>query len=247
MISKNEIKYLKDFSDKKHRYAEQKFVVEGEKMAEELLNHHREFIYRVYATEEFLISHKIALGKLDTYQVTESELQRISQLKTANKVLVLCNFMPLSIPESKLTLVLDGINDPGNLGTIIRIADWFGISHIYCSEHTVDKYSPKVIQSSMGSLFRVNVEYKAIHPLLDKTNKAIYFADLEGENVFKTTLPNEAVIVIGSESHGISKSLYSIPHKSISIPNFSVGEISTESLNAAVATALICGQFAQRI
>lgn len=245
MITKNEIKYLKDFSDKKHRYEEQKFVVEGEKMAEELLKHHRELIYRVYATEDFLLSHIIVLGKLDTCQVTETELQRISQLKSANKVLILCSFINSTDEESKLTLVLDGINDPGNLGTIIRIADWFGISHIYCSENTVDMYSPKVIQASMGSLFRVNIIYKALHPLLDKTNKAIYFAELEGDNIFKTELPKEAIIVIGSESHGISKSLYSFPHKSINIPNYSNGATSTESLNAAVATALICGQFSK--
>jgi len=182
-------------------------------------------------------------------------LKKISSLTTPNEVLAICaipeNKLNVSELKNKLTLVLDDIRDPGNLGTIIRIADWFGIENIICSLETVDIYNPKVVQATMGSIARVNVFYEDLKTIfleaLTKNNFPIYGTVLNGENIFEKSLTSNGFIVIGNESNGISIELLPLINEKISIPTFSVNETnSVESLNAAIATAIVCTEFKRR-
>ena len=191
------------------------------------------------------------IEKVET--LNEAELKKISDLKTPNKVLAIVEAPQYQIDEHQLTnslsLVLDSINDPGNLGTIIRIADWFGINHVFCSEDTVDVFNSKVIQSTMGSFVRVKVFYRDLKELLSSyqntNNFRIYGSFLEGESIYASSLNNKGFIIMGSESHGISKELEEFVDQRIYIPGFSIDENQepSESLNVSVATGIICSEF----
>ncbi len=178
-------------------------------------------------------------------EVSEKELNRISGLKTANKVLAIVQTPERKITDKdfgKILLVLDGISDPGNLGTIIRTADWFGIVNVLCSTDCVELYNPKVVQATMGSLFRVNVFYDdLLEVILDfGKNIPVIGTMLDGENIYNLSLPDNAMIVIGSEAHGIRPEIQQMLTQQITIPSKNTG---TESLNAAVATGIVCSEF----
>lgn len=253
MLSKNQIKYLSSLKQKKVRDELNLFVIEGAKIVPELL-HSEISIKEVYATPLFISKHKNELQNCLTIEVSEKELERISSLITPNEVLAVCEkketkFNPSDL-KNKLSIVLDEIKDPGNLGTIIRISDWFGIDTIVCSKETVDVYNPKVIQATMGSIARINVHYTDLVELMETNSSSnkqnIYGALLEGESIYNQTLAKEGIIIIGNESKGISKELQSYITHPISIPSFShllPSNGGAESLNAAIATAVICSEF----
>lgn len=253
MIGKNTIKRLNSLSLKKYRNKEKLFLVEGDKMVREIL----QSSYRVselYCTESFdaALRNDAAQPPKVTW-VSPAELKKISRLKTPQNSLAVCH-----IPEQKdlpdtlqdpLSLYLDDIQDPGNLGTIIRLCDWFGMRTLFCSPDTVDAYNPKVIQASMGSFMRVTM-----HPCspgeLAKTAKnssaVIYGAFMEGENVYKSNLAEKAILVMGNEGNGIGRAAQQIIDRKISIPRFSYSETKAESLNVSVATAILCSEFKRR-
>lgn len=231
MITHKHIKFVHSLKLKKNRG--DYFVVEGEKMIEELINSSFQ-VEHIYHTQEIKLSHPKA------EQVSTKDMERMSHFKNSSHVLAVVK-KPLSqnqLDENKLQIVLDDIKDPGNLGTIIRIADWFGIDSVFCSENTVDIFNSKTIQSSMGSLFRVNVSYMPIIELLPDYNAPILGAVLDGENIYESKLPETGIILIGSESHGISDEVKSLITQAIKIPQFG----KAESLNAAVACGIICSE-----
>lgn len=234
MISRSESKYIQTLSHKKQREAEGLFIVEGPKLLSELLNSSFE-IHKIFALQSWVNNNKTPIN---TVVVSEDELQKISNLQTANEVLAVVQ-MPepntLLKFENTVTIALDGIQDPGNFGTIIRIADWFGINQIICSNDCVELYNPKVIQSTMGSFMRVNVAYDDLKTCLSKTNITIFGALLNGEDVTKITKPQEGILIIGNESKGIREDILPLITNKISIKK--IGE--AESLNAAVATGII--------
>ena len=234
MLSRSESKYIQTLSHKKQRDAEGLFVVEGPKLAAEVLNSHFN-INKIYALASWVNANKT----VETVTIVdEDELQRISNLQTANEVLMLVE-MPedgVSINlENTLTLALDGIQDPGNFGTIIRIADWFGIKQVICSDDCVELYNPKVIQSTMGSFIRVNVVHTKLNEVLAKAKVPVYGALLNGKDVTKIEKPEQGILVIGNESKGIRQPI--LPHINNAISIQRIG--GAESLNAAVATGII--------
>lgn len=236
MITKNQIKYIRGLALKKNRVKEQCFVVEGEKSVAELLRSSFQII-DLFATKQWVAENNYD----NANEVSVTELARISNLKSANNVLAVVKFNE-EIKEkiSGVTLVLDDINDPGNLGTIIRVCDWFGVEQIVCSKNTVDFYNPKVVQSTMGSLFRVSVLYTDLNKYLAKTTTPIYGAFMDGENI-KSSNTNENIhLVMGNEANGISKEVEKYISKKVAIKN--IGG-NTESLNVAMATAILLYEF----
>jgi TrmH family RNA methyltransferase len=237
-VSKNDIKRITSLQQKKYRQKYNLFVAEGVKVVEELLNSNFE-IEKLFATPDYQLN----LNHERLVTISNAELKKISQLKSPNKVLGLFKIPEVTSELSKgLIVALDEINDPGNLGTIIRLCDWFGVSTLVCSRDTVDCYNQKVVQSSMGSLTRVAIVYKDLVPFLNTTDLPTYIADMDGNNVYKSNLPKEAVLVMGNEANGISKEIKMLIDSKISIPRF--GEIQqTESLNVATATAILLSEF----
>lgn len=233
MLSKNEVKYIQSLYHKKTREAERVFVVEGPKITGEVLASNY-IVRKLYATDEWLKPTDLSVEMIP---VSSDELQRISGLQTANQVLAIVEQKVNTQPglDNKLTLVLDGIQDPGNLGTIIRIADWFGIEQIIASKDSVELYNPKVIQSTMGSFIRVGVWYDDLAGLLKTTSVPVYGALLNGKNVLEMDSVAEGLLVIGNESKGIREDIQPLITHPITIPRFG----GAESLNAAVATGII--------
>lgn len=240
MISKNRIKFIKSLQNKKKRYEEQLFVVEGEKLVLEALNWASNEIIQIIHTAEFDCKNK--LNTIDYVEVNDSELKEISTLSTPNKTLAVLTFPKEKIIHNSLHLVLDGVQDPGNMGTIIRLADWFGINQIVCSNETVDCYNPKVIQATMGSIFRVSIKYTDLETYLDQTEQPVYGAFMEGENLFDAQLNKNGIIVLGNEGNGICNSLKNHIDHPITIPKYG----HAESLNVAMAGAIILGSFFQQ-
>tara|TARA_B110000091_G_scaffold63591_1_gene69900 strand:- start:16233 stop:16958 length:726 start_codon:yes stop_codon:yes gene_type:complete len=238
MLSKSQLKLITSLRQKKYRTKENLFIAEGVKVVNEFLNSGIK-THEIFCTTDF--SHSLSE---DIFQfISNEELKKISLLKTPNQVLGL-----FEIPEEKeiikvgLTLVLDSISDPGNLGTIIRLSDWFGIHQIICSETTVDCYNPKVVMSTMGSLKRVSVKYTDLKTYIKSTKLPVYAAMMNGENVYKTKLINEAILVMGNEANGISKEILDLITNQITIPRFG-NKQETESLNVATATAILLSEF----
>ena len=233
MISKNELKYIQSLYHKKVREETGLFVAEGVKLVNELL--HSDFVVKkIYAVKEWK-----APVDFDALNIIEQfELEKISNLSTPNQVLALVEQKKLlqePVQKNNLVLVLDGIQDPGNLGTIIRIADWFGITQIVASEDTADIYNSKVVQSTMGSIIRVNVWYKNIEQWLNTSTTPVYGALLNGVNIYETPKISEGILVIGNESKGIRSNILPYIQHAITIP----AQGNAESLNAAVATGII--------
>ena len=239
MISKNQIKYVKGLSLKKNRIKEQCFVVEGEKCLAELLNSSFEII-KLFALKVWIDENKEIFDQVQL--VSFDELGRISNLKSSNKVLAVVKMKKQEMihPESAVTLVLDTINDPGNLGTIVRLCDWLGVKQIICSENTVDIYNPKVVQSAMGSLFRTHIIYTDLSMYLSKVTTPIYGAYMDGENVKDIEINGETHLVMGNEANGISEQIEKYIGKRVTIKR--IGD-NTESLNVAVATSILLHEF----
>lgn len=238
MVSKNQIKLIISLHQKKHRLANGMFLAEGEKVIKELLD--SEFILEsLYSTDLSFES----VAKESFFNVSEADLKKMSALTTPNNCLAVFR-IPVSktVDHKDLILVLDDIRDPGNLGTIIRLCDWFGIKELVCSKETVDLYNPKVVQSSMGSLTRVNINYVDLEDFISKSTSPIFGTFMDGQNIYKATLPTEGLIVMGNEANGISEKIEKLIQNRIAIPRF--GNLQkTESLNVATATAIILSEF----
>ena len=238
MITKNQIKLIISLQQKKNRIKHQLFFAEGEKVIHELLKSTFKLV-TIYLTEPIFddkYSHQIEL-------ISESDLKKISALATPNNCLAIFEIPETnSFVDSGLIMMLDNIQDPGNLGTIIRLCDWFGVDQLVCSPDTVDVYNPKVVQATMGSLTRVNICFKDLEPVLTQTKLPIYGTFMDGENIYKTKLPKNGIIILGNEGKGISEKLQTLVNQKIAIPRF--GNIQeTESLNVANAAAIILSEF----
>ena len=236
MVSKSQIKLITSLQQKKYRNKLGLFIAEGPKVITELLS--------AGINLDSLFSTKENLNPTSNeYLVSEKELQKISFLKTANTSVALFK-IPANKPLLKdcSTVVLDAIRDPGNLGTIIRLCDWFGIKQLVCSEDTVDCYNPKVIQATMGSIARVQINYTAITDFINESILPVYGACMEGENIYQQKLPEKAILVMGNEANGISPEINSLLTNRITIPQFGKMQ-ETESLNVATATAILLSEF----
>lgn len=247
MLSKAQIKYIQSLQNKKLRHTERVYVVEGEKIIHEYIEGNYP-LGNIYATAGWMEENRTLLlkKKLSPVEISNKELEQISSLTTPNKVLALAQMPEIpslrgmeSLLGSGLHLALENIQDPGNMGTIIRTADWFGVSSILCSEDCVDAYNSKVVQAAMGSLMRVKIFYTDLLPLLEKATLPVYAATLEGENIFTQKLPSNAIILIGNESKGVSATLRQVVKKELNIPRFG----KAESLNASIAAAVILALF----
>jgi TrmH family RNA methyltransferase len=243
MISKNQIKYIRQLELKKFRKRENCFVAEGPKVVGDLMRRYQPTA--IFATDEWCPEHPS--DRLS--RISGEELRRISFLQNPQQVLALFPIpeADATSPIGSLSLALDGIQDPGNLGTIIRIADWFGINTIYCSEDTADAYNPKVVQATMGSLAHVHIIYTDLLQLFQTLPPSfpVYGTLLDGDDIYNQTLSQEGIIVMGNEGNGISEAVRQrITHRLL-IPNFHQGE-SAESLNVAIATAITCSEFRRR-
>jgi TrmH family RNA methyltransferase len=238
VISKNKIKFIKSLSLKKNRVKAQLFIAEGEKIVNELLNSNFE-IEHIYATKQFLGINRCQKSAVTL--ITNDELLRISNLTSPNNVLAIVKISQKESEKSGgIKLVLDDVNDPGNLGTIIRMCDWFGVTQIICSKSTVDCYNPKVVQSAMGSLFRLDIKYLDLATYLDNIDTPIYGAYMNGVDVKGQEFPKQAHLIMGNEANGISESISKYITNKVSIKN--IGG-NTESLNVAVATSILLHEF----
>lgn len=238
MVSKNQIKRITSLHQKKYRKQHQLFIAEGKKVIEELLLANFE-LTQLFVKDN--VAFDVDANK--TYAVSDSELKKISALTTPNDCLAV-----FRIPEIKknnasgLILALDTVRDPGNFGTIIRLCDWYGIEILICSNETVDSFNPKVIQATMGSISRVNIVYTDLESFIASTKLPVFGTFMDGENIYKSTLPSEGIIVMGNEANGISPAIEKLVSKRIAIPRF--GKLQqTESLNVATATAIILSEF----
>lgn len=242
MLVKSQVKYIQSLSQKKLRDQEGVFIAEGPKIINELLAASSVDLVYLYALEQWINSYPQLPGRFDTNKITivsEAELIRISSLSTANEVLGIFRkpvFTNPVDPVNKISLLLDGLQDPGNLGTIIRCADWFGVSQVICTEDCADVFSSKVVQSTMGSICRVQVLYTDALVFLEQYNKVpVFAATLEGKNLYTMSKISEGIILIGNESRGIRPSLIKPSTYKITIPR----KGNAESLNASVATGII--------
>jgi len=235
-LSKNHIKLITSLSQKKYRQKHKLFVVEGVKVVQEFLNSSYEL--------EIVFSTDTDFSSTDKFiEVTDQELKKISSLKNPNKVLAIFKIPNQINPiMGGLILALDSINDPGNLGTIIRLCDWFGIEQLVCSNETVDCFNSKVVQASMGSLTRVAVSYLDLKKYLQNASVPIFVADMDGLNVYKTKLPDSALLVLGNEANGISDDIKQLVTTKITIPRYGAFQ-QTESLNVATASAILLSEF----
>ncbi len=250
MLTNSQIKHILSLKQKKFRTEHQQFVVEGVKVVKELLASPYK-VDAVYAFGE-IADELAAVSSIVPTIITEMQLQKMSNLDTPNNVLALASIPQAAFSfqqvKNKLSLALDTISDPGNLGTIIRTAAWFGIDTIICSPNTTDAWSPKAVQATMGALFRTNVVYADLKKVVEEYNNAdvpVYATTLDGTDIYKTTLSPNGLIVIGNESHGVSPDLLALINNKLLIPSFSSG--AAESLNAAVAAGVVCSEFRRTV
>lgn len=244
-LSKNKIKYLSSFSKKKNREEEGKFIVEGNKMVKELLDTDFE-IECIVATNEWILENN---PKCDYFVANHEDIEKISLLQNPQNAWALVKQKEYKQPTSisGLILALDGVQDPGNMGTIIRLADWFGITHILCSNECVDVYNPKVVQATMGSIFRINIQYVDLPTYLSQIKDyEILAADMEGENIYTTSIAQNAILVMGNEGNGISDAVAQLVDRKVHIPSFNTTGKTSESLNVAIATAILCSEIKRK-
>jgi TrmH family RNA methyltransferase len=238
MVSKNQIKLITSLQQKKYRNIEKLFIAEGTKVIQELLQSNFE-LEHLYTTKEDFNE----ITSANRTIVSESDLKKISALSSINTCLGV-----FRVPKSKITqeegllVALDDIRDPGNMGTILRLCDWFGVKEVVCSKTTVDIYNPKVIQATMGSISRVNVNYLDLNSFIENTSLPVFGTFMDGKNIYNQKLPKEGVIVMGNEANGISSTIEKIVSERLSIPRFGVLQ-QTESLNVATATAIVLSEF----
>lgn len=243
MLSRSTVKYIQSLTHRKFRDIHHSFIAETPKVVSEFINSSFQ-IEQIYATDEWVGSFedKEKIGLLPVTIITNPELEKISQLKTPHKVAGIFKIPNYPIPtdlSGKISVALDDLQDPGNMGTIIRIADWFGVENIFCSQHTANAYNPKVVQSSMGSLAHVKVHYLELESFLRDCNQKTIAATLQGTSLYKAPPIKEGILLIGNEASGIRDSLLKISTKQITIPRFG----RAESLNAAIATAIFLSHF----
>ena len=252
MISNSQVKFIQSLKQKKFRGIHHQFIAEGSRLVLDIINSSFH-VKEVFAEQSWISSNRSVLGAagISFSLVSENEMTRISALSSISPVLAVvdmpgANEFPAGF-EEELVLMLDDIRDPGNLGTIVRIADWFGIRTIICSENMVDLYNPKVVQASMGSIARVKVITANLVDFLRGMNDSteIFGTFMTGENIYSATLPSKGLIVIGNESNGISKEVSVFVKTRLHIPAFAGRNepSAPESLNAAVATAIVCSEF----
>ena len=244
MLSKAKIKLINQLAQKKYRQQTGLFIAEGYKTVGDMME---------YFTPEYLYytsDYKGSTVANESSEVAYEELKKISRLESPQNVLAVFR-MPVyegvSINPDELTLALDGIQDAGNMGTIIRIADWFGINNIFASKNTVDVFNPKVVQATMGALSRVRVHYVDLPLELSKVESPIYVTALDGENINKSSLTKNGVIVMGNEGNGVSKEVMAIANKKLLIPSYPPERPTSESLNVSVATAIVVSMFRSQL
>lgn len=249
MLSKNKIKFITGLSLKKNRDENGLFIAEGTKLVNDLSGAFE--CFNLFATTQWLEENS-SIACAELIKVTENELHKISNQKTQQGVLAVFKKPGFSwtveAVSNKLNLALDNVQDPGNLGTIIRIADWFGISDIFCSENTVDVFNPKTVQATMGALARVRVHSLNLSSFLHSVSSElpVYGTFMNGENIYSKTLTQKGIIVMGNEGNGISGEIEEFVSERLLIPNFPIGQKTSESLNVGVATALVCAEFRRR-
>lgn len=239
MISKNQIKHITSLQQKKYRLVHQAFLAEGVKVIQELLESDFELVHLYTTNTDFL---EVDSAKKST--IDPADLKKITALATPNTCLAVFK-IPVTnavIRDSGLILGLDSIRDPGNMGTILRLCDWFGVAQLVCSTQTVDIYNPKVVQATMGSIARVQFFYTDLNDFLSKTKLPVFGTFMDGKNIYKTNLPQEGIIIMGNEANGISPEIEKIVSDRLSIPRFGTVQ-KTESLNVATATAIILSEF----
>lgn len=236
MVVKSQIKFIKSLQQKKYRVQHGLFVAEGIKMVQDLLNSDVK-PFKIYSTDSIALATGVAILEL----ISEETLKKISGLVTPNKAVAIFN-MPKIKPVnfSDWVVALDDVRDPGNLGTIIRLCDWFGIKHLICSKNSVDCYNPKVLQATMGSIARVNIVYEELTTFLKGQDVPIYGAFMEGTSIYNNIFPVKGILLMGNEANGISKEVAELVSKKISIPQF--GNQTAESLNVATATAILLSE-----
>ena len=238
MISKEQIKYIRSLHRKKFRDSNQQFIIEGPKMIAEAIQYAPESLIQIFGTEALtaqLPEHVIF------EEINAKELKQISTLKHPQKYLAICNYLPPAKSRPEFYIALDTLQDPGNLGTILRLAAWFDVQHIIASKETVDVYNPKVVQASMGAIFNVNIEYCALKEVLSTTDLPIYGALLEGENIYQKDINKKGILVVGNEGKGSNEEIIPFITHPISIPKFGKGE----SLNVAMATSVFLSEFSR--
>ncbi|MBL0234536.1 MAG: RNA methyltransferase [Chitinophagaceae bacterium] len=238
MLSKTRLKYIQTLGQKKFRDSEGLFIAEGPKIVEELLREENVKVKEVLALEEWIETHGSLAKKFNITSISSLELERISSLSSPNQVLAVLEQFPVKpvlATKGRFTLALDDIQDPGNMGTIIRLADWYGIDQLVCSTRSADIYNPKVVQSTMGSIARVNCYYTDLETWLGEQEMNIYAAVLNGRSIQDMPPLKEGIMIIGNESRGISESILKLVNEKLTIPK--IGK--AESLNAAVATGII--------
>ena len=248
-LSKNRIKYIHSLELKKIRKQEKVFLAEGHKLVEELLDRFK--CRFLVATSEWLTQNNPSVYVEEIYEVSEEELAKASLQKSPQQVLAVFekpnDYYDKELFNNSLCLALDDVQDPGNLGTILRIADWFGIEHIFCSPNTVDVYSPKAIQATMGAIARVQVHYTPLVELITSLNNIpIYGTFLDGENIYSQSLSNNGIIIMGNEGNGISREIEKLVDRKLFIPNYPKERSTSESLNVAIATAITCAEFRRK-
>jgi len=242
MLSKSQISLLKSLQQKKERLLHGLFLVEGYKSVIEFVNSPYQ-IETVYHTVSFASKMLNLSQKMNLCEISVADMQKISSLKTPQEVIALIRIpraalFNYTVLKQQFTLVLDGIQDPGNMGTIIRIADWFGTKNIICADDTVDVYNPKVVQATMGSLSRINVYYENIAVVLAQSGLPVFGAMLNGENIYHTNFGNEGLVVLGNEGNGLRPEVERLIGKPVTIPRTG----GAESLNVAIAAALFCSE-----
>lgn len=253
MLSKAVIKHLRALQLKKFRDASGLFLVEGPKLVNELLLSTGWKVDQLFALADWRPPAGVVIPEITW--VTANELEQISAHPQPNRVVAVVAMppaihMPAAVPSSGLFLLLDQIQDPGNLGTIIRTADWFGLTGLFCSQDTADCFNPKVVQSSMGSLFRIPVHYGSLTDVLVKNAQGpqlpVYATQLDGSDIFQTTLSEQGYIILGNESRGVQPLLKPFVNKSLLIPSKSKDSAGAESLNVAMAAGIVCAEFFRR-
>lgn len=242
MVTKADIALVRSLADKRSRAEHGLFVAEGRKMVAEALDS-RMNVRRVFATEDYA-------GVEGCEVVSRKDIERMSSLKMPQGIIALVEIPKHNLPENpggELTLALDGVQDPGNLGTIIRIADWFGIRDMICSPDTADCYGPKAVQATMGAVFRVRVHYADLPRILRDTNAPVYGTFLEGDNIYNAGLESDrGIIVLGNEGKGISRDVAAAVTGKLYIPPYPAGMPASESLNVGTAAAIVCSEFRRR-
>jgi TrmH family RNA methyltransferase len=243
MLSKAQVKYIQSLSQKKFRDESGQFLVEGTKIIKELIVEQPDLVKAIYALPDWVSEHAHLLKKANIIadEASEQDMEKISSLPSSSTAIALIGKPELKIPEvGGIMLLLDGIQDPGNLGTIIRTADWFGVKNIICGDGTADCYNPKVVQATMGSVFRVNILYENLHVFIkEHTNLPLITSSLDGIPTNKAAIQKDMLLVIGNESKGVNKSIENLATSKVLIPGFG----KAESLNAAVATGILLYHF----